>query len=107
MADEPTPSELARLIERNHKETSADIAELKTQSARDIQTLIQQMERYVLAKVYEVEMRAFGARIQRMEDNESSNRRWRLGLLAATLAAVLGAIVTVVGTVLTSGGAGH
>lgn len=114
MADEPTPSELARLIERNHRETSADIAELKAQSSRDTQTLQALQQQYLLVKVYEADQRtqtalheAFSHRLESLEEKHEAHQRTNRLLFWTVAATVLGAVITVVLTVVLTKGGGH
>jgi hypothetical protein len=62
VSDEPTTSELERLIERNHRETSADILDLKTQQTANLSTILGQLDRYLLTAIYEANERARAAR---------------------------------------------
>ena len=93
---DPNPPDLRWVLERNHAETSADIARLEAQIAG----IPVQMERYVLAQVYEARERARDARedardarIKRIEDDDSAKVR---GVRTAWLAAA-GAIASTIG----------
>jgi hypothetical protein len=81
VADEPSPSELERLIERNHRETSADILDLKTQQTANLSTILGQLDRHLLTAVYEADERARAAREQardkRIDDLEGESKSER------------------------------
>lgn len=103
MADEPTASELERIIERNHRETSADILDLKSQLTANVSTLISQFDRYVLAAVYEANERAREARekaqddqIRDLKDEMVSARRSARGAVLAGISSIVAAIVVAV-----------
>jgi hypothetical protein len=77
MGEEQPPSmaELGRTLERNHQETSGRIADLKAQNAdlkaqnaRDLQTIVERLERYVLQAVYEADKRSAAISQQAMTD---------------------------------------
>lgn len=126
MADEqPTLWEVRRTLERNHHETSADIADLKAQNARDLTTIVERLERYVLQAVYEADKRAAEIshqatleRIARVEaQNESQHKemasqrdemaghhRMNRLLFWTVGGGILASIVTVVLTVLLTRG---
>lgn len=101
MADE-TPAELRWLterIDRNHAETSADIARLETQVAG----IPASMERYVLQRVYDAdekrrtaEREADRGRIAQLEANDTTQaaggRAWVIGVGLAVVGALLGYI---------------
>lgn len=99
MSDEPTPSELARLIERNHRETSSDILDLKTQVGRDVQALFGQMAQYVLTAVYEADKRAteiarkaLEDKVERVEEELTSTRRGNRTAFWAAVGAIIAAM---------------
>lgn len=81
---------LVERIDRNHAETTADIAELKTVVAG----IPAAMDRYVLVKVYEADERAREIRFARLEDHDKTQtaggKAWLLGIGLAVLGAVLG-----------------
>jgi hypothetical protein len=105
VSDESSPPELRWIIERidrNHAETTADIAKLEMQVA----AIPVAMDRYVLARVYEADEKARDvrrdaqdARLKRLEDEDSSkstgNRAWLLGLAQMVLSIALSSIATV------------
>jgi hypothetical protein len=105
VADDPSPPDLRWLIERidrNHAETSADIAKLDAQVAG----IPAAMDRYVLAQVYdareearEAREQARDARIKRLEDEDTSkatgNRAWLLSLAQMVLSIALSSIATI------------
>lgn len=93
---------LSERMERNHAETSANIARIETQVAG----IPASMERYVLQRVYDADERRRAAerdddrgRIKRLEDNDTSQaaggRAWILGLGLAAAGAVFGFIAQV------------
>lgn len=98
MADE-SPADLRWLVERidrNHKETTADIARLEAQFVSASASL----DRYVLAQVYDAREKARDAReegrdarIKRIEEDGTAKTR---GVRTAWLAAA-GAIASTVG----------
>lgn len=102
MSDESSPPELRWIIERidrNHAETTADIAKLDAQVA----IIPMAMDRYVLARVYEADEKArearegaLAARITRIEQDDTSkatgNRNWLLGLAQVIVAVALGVV---------------
>lgn len=100
MGDEPSASELERLIARNHRETSADIARLE----QSIAAQRQDFDRYVLAQVYVADQRAWGDRITRLEqaytDMVRENAARMRGNRAAYWAAVGAVLAAVVGAVM-------
>lgn len=117
MADEPSASELERLIERNHRETSADILDLKSQLTANVSTIISQFDRYVLAAVYEAREqarderdRAQDERIKKLEDAAEAERKHRdeeakanrRMYKTAIITAVLSVVAMVVGSVIVS-----
>jgi hypothetical protein len=104
VSDETSPDLrwLIERIDRNHAETTADIAKLDVQVA----AIPVAMDRYVLAQVYdarektrEAERDADRARIKRLEDDDTSkatgNRTWLLGLAQMVLSIALSSIATV------------
>jgi hypothetical protein len=87
---------LVERIDRNHHETTADIARLEAQLAVDSAAL----DRYVLARVYEADEKARearesarDARIKRIEEDSTAKVR---GIRTAWLAAA-GAVVSTIG----------
>jgi hypothetical protein len=115
VADEPSPSELERLIERNHRETSADILDLKNQQTSNLSTILGQLDRYLLTAIYDADERARAARDQardksikdledeakaerkRREEDVASNRKI---LRSAIVVAVFGILSTVISGVI-------
>lgn len=104
MADETSPDLrwLVERIDRNHAETTADMARLEKQVA----AIPASMDRYVLAQVYEaheqareVRDKAQDDRIKRLEDSDTSktsgNRAWLLGLAQMVLSVALSAAATI------------
>lgn len=100
MAEEPTTSELERMIARNHRETSADIARLE----QAISAQRTDFDRYVLARVYDADQRANADRVKRLEDawadmlrenaaRARGNRAAYWAAVGAILAAIVGAIL--------------
>lgn len=98
--EEPSPSELERLINRNHKETSTDIARLEAAIASQRADF----DRYVLAQVYVADQRAWGDRIRRLEElytdmvrenaaRMRGNRAAYWAAVGAVLAAIVGAVM--------------
>jgi N-methylhydantoinase B/oxoprolinase/acetone carboxylase alpha subunit len=113
VADEPSASELERLIERNHRETSADILDLKSQLTANVSTIITQFDRYVLAAVYEANERARDerdraqdAQIAEIKDELTSARRASRGAITMGAASFLAALAVAV-VVGFMKGAGH
>lgn len=115
MSDEPTPSELERLIERNHRETSADILDLKTQQTANLSTILGQLDRYLLTAIYEANERARAARdeardksIKDLEDDSKAERKRREEdvasnkkiLRSAVIVAIFGLLTTVISGVI-------
>lgn len=100
MADEsPDLRWLTERIDRNHAETTADIARLEKQVA----TIPASMEHYVLQRVYDAdekrrtaEREADRARITALEAHDTSQaasgRTWIIGVGLAVVGAVLGYI---------------
>lgn len=75
MGDEqPSPRELHQLIERNHKDLVSDLRDMQTQHSAAIQTLIAQMQQYVLREVYHAEQTAQSERIVRLEKQGETDR---------------------------------
>lgn len=115
--DEPSTGELERLIERNHRETSADILDLKSQLTGNVSTLLAQFDRYVLAAVYEAdehrrkaERDADRERVTKLDEvveeertkreaEQTANRRM---YKSAILVAALSVVTMVVGSVIIS-----
>jgi hypothetical protein len=115
VSDEPTASELERLIERNHRETSADILDLKTQQTANLSTILAQLDRYLLSAVYEADERARAARdhardkaIHELEEDSKAERKRRDEdvtsnkkiLRSAIIVAVFGLLTTVISGVI-------
>ncbi|MCO6011404.1 hypothetical protein NE236_41290, partial [Actinoallomurus purpureus] len=75
MTDGPGPAELERLIERNHRETSADILDLKSQLTTNATMFTATFDKYVLVAVYAVEIAALRTRIDKLDDEVTSARR--------------------------------
>lgn len=103
MADEPSTSELERLIERNHRETSADILDLKTQQTANLSTIVAQLDRYLLAAVYEADQKARAARdesrdksIKDLEDDSKAERKRREEDVAANKKILRSAVVVAI-----------
>jgi hypothetical protein len=101
VADETNPDLrwLIERIDRNHAETTADIAKLDAQVAG----IPASMERYVLQRVYDADERRRAAerdddrgRIKRLEDNDTSKaaggKAWVIGIGLAVVGAALGYI---------------
>lgn len=99
MADESTPDLhwLVERIDRNHAETSADIAKLEAQ----VTAIPAAMDRYVLAQVYEAdekrrtaEREADRAQIKALQANDTSQaasgKAWVLGIGLAFVGAAFG-----------------
>lgn len=110
MADEPTTSELERLITRNHTETSNDIGDLKVQLTTQVAALFSRFNDHLLKAVYEANERARDVaaladreRIRRLEDERAEIRRGNRAALLAAVVAVAAAIATVVIDKLTKG----
>lgn len=103
-SEEPGPYELARAIERNHIETTSDIAELRAHFTQSIDKVFNRLDSYVLVKVYDVELKALTDRIASIEERASTDRKFRAALLIALIAAIVGAVAATVGTVMTHGG---
>ncbi len=94
MSDE-YPSDLRWLVERidrNHAETTADIARLEAR----VEAIPSAMDRYVLQRVYEAERDADRGRIKRLEETDTSDRAngrsWVLGLVLAVVGAACGVL---------------
>jgi hypothetical protein len=103
---EPTLWELKNIIERNYAETREDIIDLKAQVARDSQNYAVQLERYVLAAVYEAQRSAMLDRIARLEQQaESARAAVRAALYAAAASVVASLIVAVITTTVLRRGA--
>jgi hypothetical protein len=113
MGEEQPPSmaELGRTLERNHQETSSRIADLraqnadqKAQSARDLQTIVERMERFVLQAVYEADKRATAISQQNMNDRldriEGELTTTRHGNRTAFWAAVGAVVAAIAGAAL-------
>lgn len=98
MADEPSPSELKRIIERNHSDSRDDYLDLKAQLTQTTQTLSTQLERYVLLAVYMAEQRAQDDRIRRLEDSETATKRGNRSAVLAAVASFVAAIAVVIVT---------
>lgn len=103
MADEPSTSELERLIERNHRETSADILDLKTQQTANLSTIVAQLDRYLLAAVYDADQKARAARdesrdksIKDLEDDSKAERKRREEDVAANKKILRSAVVVAI-----------
>jgi hypothetical protein len=90
---------LTERIDRNHAETTADIARLEAQ----VTGIPASLERYVLQRVYDADERRRAAerdddrgRIKRLEDNDTSkasgNRTWLLGLVQTVVGVALGVV---------------
>ncbi|MGH3375972.1 MAG: hypothetical protein ACRDP6_14635 [Actinoallomurus sp.] len=115
MSDEPTTSELERLIERNHRETSADILDLKTQQTANLSTIVAQLDRYLLAAVYDADQKARAARdesrddrLKLLEEDSKAERKRREEdvasnkkiLRSAVIVAIFGILSTVISGVI-------
>lgn len=92
MTDGQTPDLrwLAERVDRNHAETTADIADLKAAIA----AIPAAMDRYVLQRVYDADQRTSDARFKRLEDAEAGSRAqgrsWVLGIAMAIIGAAAG-----------------
>lgn len=110
MTNEPTTSELERLIARNHRETSTDIARLE----QAIASQRADFDRYVLAQVYVADQRGLSDRMARLESQyaamvqENAGRaRGNRAAFWAAAGAVLAAVVGAVMAYLLARGGGH
>ena len=110
MSDEPTTSELERLIARNHRETTHDIAKLELAIAAQRADF----DRYVLAQVYEADKRATADRertrddrIKKLEEEATVRARGNRAAFWAAGSAVAAAIVGAVMAYLLAKGGGH
>lgn len=111
MADEPSTGELERLIERNHRETSADILDLKSQLTSNVTTLLNQFDKYVLAAVYEANERTRNAteqslkqQVGELRDEVTTARRGNRTAAVAAIFSFLGALALVAFQALIKGG---
>ena len=111
MTNEPTPSELVRLIERNHADNREIIAELKTQLGSLPQQFAVQMREYVLRDVYNAEIKALQAEVKEARDDNRELKEEvtlaRRGNRSAMIAAVfsfLGAVAFLAFQTLLKGG---
>jgi hypothetical protein len=96
MSDEPTLSELARLIERNHQETRGDIASLHQRLDRDLAYTNGRIDQAVAMNVYEADKRGTDLRFKNVEDDVAGMRattRWAVGLAVTSLIALLSVAV--------------
>lgn len=97
MSDEPTPSELERIIEHNHRETSADILDLKSQLATNAHMFASTFDKYVLLAVYTVEIAALKEKVGELSTElgkaRDASRNAVRGSIGAVIATVLGAII--------------
>jgi len=113
VSDEPTPSELKRLIERNHTDNRELVVELRAQLTGAVQQISGQMRDYVTRELYAVELAAVRAELKEAradaleakEELTSVRRGNRSAQLAAISAIVAGVIVAIILGVLK--GTGH
>jgi hypothetical protein len=106
---EPSPSELAGMIERNRQETernrqetAADFAELKAAMAASTANIIAQLDRYLLIAVYDADNRAREIRdtaqdgqIRDLKDEVTSARRGNRTALLGAIGSFVGALLLV------------
>lgn len=121
-------SELGRTLERNQQamldriaDLRAQNTDLKAQNARDLQTIVERLERYVLQAVYEADKRtaealnqAIDKRMAHVEAKAEAQQQEIAGhhrtnrlLFWTVAAAVLGGLATVITTVLMVKGGGR
>lgn len=92
MADEPSHGELAREITRNRTESREGLADLRATVHADLDALRLTLAAYVLREVWDSERKALTDRIEHLEANRDRSRQ----ALITAIAAVVGAVVTVI-----------
>lgn len=85
MSDERALEDLTRKITEFRADVRDDFADIKLR-----------LNDFVLREVYTSNREADQGRIKKLEDNASSDRKFRLALLVATIGAVAGAIASAV-----------
>lgn len=78
---------------------------MQTNHARDLQSLVAQMERFVLREVYEAREAALAERLRRLEDEAERDRQIVRTAMWAGVSAVIAAIIgTILQVALAKGG---
>lgn len=108
---EPSAGELERLIERNYREIAGAVQDLRAQVVATAATLMTQLDRYVLTKVYEADGRARDVhaqaqddQIRELKDEIVAARRGNRAATLATIGSFIGAVAFVAVQALLKGG---
>jgi hypothetical protein len=97
MADEqPSLRELRNLIERNHADVREDYLDLKTQVARDMSSVLGQMQQFVLREVFEAKETSMLQRIASLEEAAKTARGQVRGAVMAAAGSVVATIITAI-----------
>lgn len=96
MADEPSLWDLRNLIERNHADAREDYVDLKSQVARDMASVLAQMQQFVLKEVFEAKETAMLQRIATLEEAAKTNRSQVRGAVMAAVGSVVATIIAAI-----------